>query len=283
MAQDSGEAEDLVQEVYLQAWKSFHRFELGTNCRAWLFKILFHRLHHFRRRWASAAKVEAFESPADQDSVVASGPVPQEIRDEDVLRALGKLPIEFREVVLLADVQEFSYKEIAETMKLPLGTVMSRLSRGRKLLGRNWRGLPTLTGSRPPSSGRVQVNPHERPKLRLEAVRADTPEPRPVSQQRAFGGDHQRRAATPGDLRSVHCRTRYSHPRARRPTPGCRATGSATRTATHGRATAQEDATRLVRGFSRPQTRRGGNCWWCFLESLSRTRVDRVCSAESEW
>jgi RNA polymerase sigma-70 factor (ECF subfamily) len=150
MAQDSGEAEDLVQEVYLQAWKSFHRFELGTNCRAWLFKILFHRLHHFRRRWASAAKVEAFESPADQDSVIASSPVPQEIRDEDVLRALGKLPIEFREVVLLADVQEFSYKEIAETMKLPLGTVMSRLSRGRKLLRQELAGVARSYGITPP-------------------------------------------------------------------------------------------------------------------------------------
>ena len=68
LAQDSTEAEDLVQEVYLEAWKSFHRFQTGTNCRAWLFKILFHRLHHFRRRWAKAAKVEAFENPEDQDS-----------------------------------------------------------------------------------------------------------------------------------------------------------------------------------------------------------------------
>ena len=134
LAQDSTEAEDLVQEVFLEAWKSFHRFQAGTNCRAWLFKILFHRLHHFRRRWAKAAKVEAFENPEDQDSLIAETPVPQEIRDEDVLQALAKVPLEFREVVLLADVQEFSYKEIAETMKLPLGTVMSRLSRGRKLL-----------------------------------------------------------------------------------------------------------------------------------------------------
>jgi len=134
LAQESAEAEDLVQEVYLEAWKSFHRFERGTNSRAWLFKILFHRLHHFRRRWAKAAKAEPFEKPGDQDNIMAEAPVPQEIRDEDVLEALGKVPIEFREVVLLADVQEFSYKEIAETMKLPLGTVMSRLSRGRKLL-----------------------------------------------------------------------------------------------------------------------------------------------------
>jgi len=146
LAQDSAEAEDVVQEVYLQAWKSFHRFEAGTNCRAWLFKILFHRLHHFRRHWAKASKVEAFENPEDQDSIIAETPVPQEIRDEDMLKALGRVPIEFREVVLLADVQEFSYKEIAETMKVPLGTVMSRLSRGRKLLRQELAGIASSYG-----------------------------------------------------------------------------------------------------------------------------------------
>ena len=130
----SSEAEDLVQEVYLEAWKSFHRFESGTNCRAWLFKILFHRLHHLRRRLIKASKVEGFASPADQDNIVAEPPVPQEIRDDDILLALEKVPVEFREVVLMADVEDFSYKEIANTLKIPLGTVMSRVSRGRKLL-----------------------------------------------------------------------------------------------------------------------------------------------------
>lgn len=134
LIRNSAEAEDLVQEVYLEAWKSFHRFEPGTNCRAWLFKILFHRLHHLRRRWIKDSRLEAFPSPADQDSIMAEPPVPQEIRDEDILSALNKAPLEFREVVLMADVGEFSYKEIAETMKVPVGTVMSRLSRGRKLL-----------------------------------------------------------------------------------------------------------------------------------------------------
>jgi RNA polymerase sigma-70 factor (ECF subfamily) len=89
LAQDRAEGEDLVQEVYLEAWKSFHRFQAGTNCRAWLFKILFHRLHHFRRRWAKAAKVEAFENAEDQDSLIAETPVQEEIRDEDVLQALA--------------------------------------------------------------------------------------------------------------------------------------------------------------------------------------------------
>ena len=134
LLRDSSEAEDLVQEVYLEAWKSFHRFELGTNCRAWLFKIMFHRLHHPRRRLAKTSREKAFESPADQDGISAEPSVPQEISDEDILKALEKVPGEFREVVVLADVQEFSYKEVAETLRIPLGTVMSRLSRGRNVL-----------------------------------------------------------------------------------------------------------------------------------------------------
>ena len=134
LVQNSPEAEDLVQEVYLEAWKSFHRFEPGTNCRAWLFKILFHRLHHLRRRLIKTSKWEAFATPADEDNLMAEPPIPQEIQDDDILRALERVPLEFREVVLMADVEEFSYKEIAATLKIPLGTVMSRLSRARKLL-----------------------------------------------------------------------------------------------------------------------------------------------------
>ena len=155
LARDPAEAEDLVQDVYLQAWKSFHRFELGTNCRAWLFKILFHRLHHFRRRWVKAASVEAFEKPEDADNIAAEVPVPQEIRDEDVLNALEKVPIEFREVVLLADVQEFSYKEVAATLNVPLGTVMSRLSRGRKLLRRELAAVAQSFGILPEGGQRL--------------------------------------------------------------------------------------------------------------------------------
>ena len=93
--------------------------------------------------------MEAFENAEDQDSLIAETPVQEEIRDEDVLEALAKVPIEFREVVLLADVQEFSYKEIAETMKLPLGTVMSRLSRGRKVLRQELAGVAHSFGITP--------------------------------------------------------------------------------------------------------------------------------------
>ena len=128
------EAEDLVQETYFQAWKSFHRFEPGTNCRAWLFKILFHLIQHQRRKWYNSRLVKESDQMPLQDTVAYEAPVPQHLRDEDVLAALEKISVHYREVVLLADVQEFSYKEIAATLGVPVGTVMSRLSRGRKLL-----------------------------------------------------------------------------------------------------------------------------------------------------
>ncbi len=134
LLRDRHEAEDLIQDTYLEAWKSFHRFEMGTNCRAWLFKIMFHRLHHVRRRLVKTSRVVTIDDPDGQVELAAEPVVPQEIRDEDVLNALAKVAVEFREIVLLADVEEFSYKEIAETLRIPLGTVMSRLSRGRKLL-----------------------------------------------------------------------------------------------------------------------------------------------------
>lgn len=128
------EAEDLVQEAYLQAWKSFHRFEPGTNCRAWLFKILFHVIQHHRRRWYNSKLVQESEEMLLQDTVPYEPPAPQQLSDEDVLAALEKIAVQYREVVVLADVQEFSYKEIGATLGVPVGTVMSRLSRGRKLL-----------------------------------------------------------------------------------------------------------------------------------------------------
>lgn len=134
LLRDRHEAEDLIQDTYLEAWKSFHRFETGTNCRAWLFKIMFHRLHHVRRRLVKTSRVVTIDDPDGQVELAAEPVVPQEIRDEDVLNALAKVAVEFRDIVLLADVEEFSYKEIAETLRIPLGTVMSRLSRGRKLL-----------------------------------------------------------------------------------------------------------------------------------------------------
>lgn len=130
---ERAEAEDLVQETFLQAWKSFHRFEPGTNCRAWLFKILFHVIHHHRRKWFKFNFVNDGEELME-NTLAYEPPIPQHLNDEEVLAALQKVPEHYREVILLADVQEFSYKEVANTLDIPLGTVMSRLNRGRKLL-----------------------------------------------------------------------------------------------------------------------------------------------------
>lgn len=149
---DRTEAEDLVQETYLQGWKSFHRFEPGTNCRAWLFKILFHVIHHHRRKWFSLSLVKDGEEILEE-VLTYEPPIPEHLSDEDVLAALDKIPTDFREVLLLADVQEFAYKEVAETLKIPVGTVMSRLSRGRKLLRAQLSGLAAFYGIKVKEAG----------------------------------------------------------------------------------------------------------------------------------
>ena len=130
---DGAKAEDAVQETYLQAWKSFGRFEPGTNCRAWLFKILVNTIHHHRRSWFNLRRVPDSAEILDQ-TAAAPPPVPERLAQGEILRALDRLPADYRAAVLLADVQEFSYKEIAGLLDVPIGTVMSRLSRGRKLL-----------------------------------------------------------------------------------------------------------------------------------------------------
>lgn len=127
------EAEDIVQETFLQAWKSFHRFQSGTNCRAWLFKILFHVLSHHRRKWFRMRQPTAQDEEL-MGQMIAEPPVPEHLSDEDVLKAVAKLPERYRRILVLAYVQELSYKEVAMIAGIPIGTVMSRLSRGRKLL-----------------------------------------------------------------------------------------------------------------------------------------------------
>ena len=122
----------MVQDVYLQAWKSFDKFESGTNCRAWLFKILFHTMHHYRRKWLNVRMVKESEDLMEQ-TVRLAPPVPEHITDEEMLAALAEVPQDFRAVVLLVDVEEFAYKDAAAILNVPIGTVMSRLSRGRRL------------------------------------------------------------------------------------------------------------------------------------------------------
>lgn len=133
MIGDSARAEDIVQEAYLQAWKSFARFEPGTNCRAWLFKILFHCVNHHRRKWFRFPLLKEADEFLEAN-IPARSPVPDKLTDGDILAALDKISEDFRSVALLVDVEEFSYKEVAEILGIPIGTVMSRLSRARKAL-----------------------------------------------------------------------------------------------------------------------------------------------------
>lgn len=130
---DAARAEDVVQDVYLQAWKSFARFEQGTNCKAWLYKILFHSISHYRRKWFKL-RLLSEEEEYLEENLTWTPSIPERLTDEEILAALDKLPSDFRNVVLLVDVEEFSYKEAAEILGVPIGTVMSRLSRGRRQL-----------------------------------------------------------------------------------------------------------------------------------------------------
>lgn len=130
LAASRTEAEDLVQEVYLQAWKSFYRFEMGTNCRAWLFKILINKNMKRSRKWFASFR----ESSETIENIVYVPPVSEQLNDEDVLLGLEKIPTCYRKAILLTDVEGFSYKETADILNVPIGTVMSRLNRGRKIL-----------------------------------------------------------------------------------------------------------------------------------------------------
>jgi RNA polymerase sigma-70 factor (ECF subfamily) len=144
LTHNRAEAEDLAQETCLRAFRSFHRFNPGTNCRAWLFTILRNAFRdRLRRGGRERLDAEAPDWDGESQSATAMAPVghPEEeffltVLDGDVDRALKALPLAFREVVMLSDLEALSYKEIAEVVGCPIGTVMSRLSRGRALLRR---------------------------------------------------------------------------------------------------------------------------------------------------
>lgn len=133
---DHAEAEDLVQQVYLQAWRSFAAYMPGTNCRAWLFKILFFKLKHFNHTRAErgARRVSLDDLIAESEPYVMPRPAVLNDHREAIQHALNQVDAPFRMVVELALIEEFSYREIATQLEIPIGTVMSRLSRGRALL-----------------------------------------------------------------------------------------------------------------------------------------------------
>jgi len=152
MTKQKEAAEDLLSEVYSKAWKAFDQFEPGTNLRAWLYKILTNTyINHYRHKQREPYMVE-LDRPDDPDTgsggdlydrILGASPSPfdnpdavltNRILDQDLTKAIESLPDEFRLAVLLSDVQNFSYQDIADILSIPIGTVRSRLWRGRRLL-----------------------------------------------------------------------------------------------------------------------------------------------------
>jgi RNA polymerase sigma-70 factor (ECF subfamily) len=144
LARNPDDANDLLQETVLRAYRFFHQFESGTNCRAWMLTILFNNFRNGYRkssREQPAASAEEFERKLEGESlrVDAGGSNPETIlsgqgMEGEVETALAGLPAEFREALLLVDVEELSYLEVSGVLNVPIGTVKSRVSRGRAML-----------------------------------------------------------------------------------------------------------------------------------------------------
>ena len=148
MTKDESKAEDLVQETYLRAYRFWHRFEKGTNLKAWLLRIQTNEfINRYRKNQREKAvfDVHSYETAVQKYADENVEDLPPEVRShflsrlmgDEVVTALDNLPIDFRMVVLLVDINDLSYKEVAEILDCPVGTVMSRLHRARKMMRSN--------------------------------------------------------------------------------------------------------------------------------------------------
>src|SRR5215470_17136931 len=169
MTRNPTDAEDLVQETSVKAYAAFHQFRPGTNLRAWLHRILANTFinGYRKRRREPAAQLgadlrDAWQVGADPLSPPARSAEAEaldRLADSDILRALRDLPEEFRAAIYLADIEGYPYKEVAEIMGTPIGTVMSRLHRGRSKL----REALAAYGPRPATTERTQGKRPSRP------------------------------------------------------------------------------------------------------------------------
>jgi RNA polymerase sigma-70 factor (ECF subfamily) len=157
MTRDGRDAEDLVQDTYLKAWRYFDRFEAGTNFHAWIFRIMVNNFINVYRKNQSQLKRADFEWTSLKVPISDTAPTHPidsdaphldhyEMFDDCISMALDKLPSQFRLVVLLSDVNELKYKEIAEVLDCPIGTVMSRLNRGRQMLMKSLQSYAEANG-----------------------------------------------------------------------------------------------------------------------------------------
>jgi RNA polymerase sigma-70 factor (ECF subfamily) len=138
LTQDRASAEDLVQETYMKALRGFSSFKQGTNFRAWIYKILRNTFLTSQAGLKASASI-SLDSDDDQAIEPAAAETPESAllaraEQETIHQALEELPLKFREIILLCDSEEMSYQEIGETLAIPMGTVMSRLSRARKAM-----------------------------------------------------------------------------------------------------------------------------------------------------
>lgn len=144
LARNPDDANDLLQETVLRAYRFFHQFESGTNCRAWMLTILFNNFRNGYRkssREQPASSADEFDRKVEGESlrIDPAGSNPEALlsrqgMEGEVEAALAGLPAEFREALLLVDVEELSYQEISGVLNIPIGTVKSRVSRGRAIL-----------------------------------------------------------------------------------------------------------------------------------------------------
>lgn len=159
LTQNRDEAEDLVQETYVKALRGFSSFQLGTNFRAWIFRIL-RNTFLTSRTGLRATMTVPLDPEMDGPAVAVEAATPETIviersNSQMMQAAIDELPVYFREILLLCEVEEMSYQEIAETLSIPIGTVMSRLSRARRTLRDRLRAH--LQGGSRSLSGAVQA------------------------------------------------------------------------------------------------------------------------------
>jgi len=157
LTKDKAEAEDLVQETYIRALRFFDKFKPGTNCRAWLLTILRNLfINRYRQKRQEPEKVDWERIEQVYESMVEQGEKAErdnpenhlisQLMDEEVERALGELPEEYRMAIVLVNIEELSYEEAAKVMECAIGTIRSRVSRGRRMLQVALRGYALEKG-----------------------------------------------------------------------------------------------------------------------------------------